>query len=145
MVALQKLPERLRVGLDAVGAGDYQHRAVENAKRALSLGGEVHVARGIQEGQAPLPQRQDRLLGEDGDAALPLQSMGIEEAVAVIDPSQLFQFSREVQHGLAQRGLARVHMRQDAQHHILFVSHVRILPDFPERINAKVEHINGVM
>ena len=145
MVALQQLPERLRVGLHPVGSGDDQHRAVQHAQRPLRLGGEVHMARGVKQGQAPLPQRQHGLLGENGDAPLPLQAVGIEEAVAVIDPSQLFQFSREVEHGLGQGGLSRVHMGQNAQHRIAFIHHTRILPAFPPRINPKCRSKNGIM
>ena len=55
----------------------------------------------------------------------------------MIDPSQRLQFSGEVEHRLGQRGLARVHMGEDAQNRIVRIHHKRILPAFSQRINRK--------
>ena len=76
-VALQQPPEGGGVALDAVGAADDQNGAVQHLEGPLHLRGEVHVAWGIQEGHLHLLPGKFRLLGENGDAPLPLQGVGI--------------------------------------------------------------------
>ena len=112
MVALQQLPQGLGVPLHPVRTADQQHRAVHHLHRPLRLGGEVHVARGVQQGELPLPPAQPGLLGEDGDAPLPLLLLGIQKGVAVVHPAQPAHRPGAVQHRLGQGGFARVHMGQ---------------------------------
>ena len=50
VVPLQQVPEGAGVGLDTVGAADHQNGAVQHLEGPLRLGGEVHVARGVQQG-----------------------------------------------------------------------------------------------
>lgn len=54
-------------------------------------------------------------LGEDGDAALPFHGVRVEEGVAVVDAAEFAYLAGSVQQRLRQRGLARVHMRQNAR------------------------------
>ena len=65
-------PQGLGVGLDPVGGGDHQHGAVQHRQGALHLRGEVHVAGGVQEGDGKAARVEPGLLGEDGDAPVPL-------------------------------------------------------------------------
>ena len=53
----------------------------------------------------------------------------------MIHPTQLFQFSGEVQHGLGQGGLARVHMGKYAQYNIV-ITHTVILSSAVRIING---------
>jgi hypothetical protein len=53
----------------------------------------------------------------------------------MIHPTQLFQFSGEVQHGLGQGGLARVHMGKYAQYNIV-ITHTVILSSAVGIING---------
>ena len=122
-VAPQQAPERLRMGLHAVRAADDQQRAVEHLQAALRLRREIDMSRRVQQRQLAVPEGQHRLLGEDRDAALALETVGIQKAVPVIDAPQFFQFSREVQKGLAERGLPRVHMGKHPEHRVFFVTH----------------------
>ena len=120
MVALQQPPQGLRVGLHAVGPADDQHRVVQNLHCTLRLGGKIRVARGVQQINPAVHQRHDGLFGEDGDPPLPLQPVGVQVAVPVVHPAQLFDLAREVQHGLGQGGLPRVHMGDQAQADLFF-------------------------
>ena len=121
MVALQQPPQGLRVGLHAVGPADDQHRVVQNLHCPLRLGGKIRVARGVQQIHRALFQRHDGLFGKNGDPPLPLQQVGVQIAVPVIHPAQLFDLAREVQHGLRQSGLPRVHMGDQPQAKLFFL------------------------
>ena len=110
--ALQKLPKGAGVGLDAVGAADDQDGAVYHLQGPLHLRGEVHVARRVQQRSLRLPKGEDRLLGEDGDAPLPLQRLRVQEGVLVVHPAQGADGAGLIEQGLGQRGLPRVHVGQ---------------------------------
>ena len=111
------------MALDAVGAADDQHRAVQHPQRPLGLGGKVHVARGIQQGEGYIPPFKYRLLGKNGDASGPFQGKGVQKGVPVVHPPQLPQTARGIKHSLRKSGLARVHMgqqtRTDSSHGLL--------------------------
>ena len=72
VVAAQELPESLGVGLYAVGAADDQNRIVRHGHGPLGLGGEIYVARGVDQGDRETLRLKPRLLGEDRDAPRPL-------------------------------------------------------------------------
>ena len=116
-VQLQQPPQSAGVGLDAVGAADHQNGVVQHRQGALHLGGEVHMARGVQQRHLQIPDGQLRLAGKDGDAPLPLQQMAVHGGAAVVHPAQLPQLAGAVEHGLGQGGFARVHMGGDADDH----------------------------
>ena len=119
-VARQQLPQRLGVGLHAVGAADHQHRVVQHLQGALGLGRKIHMPRRVQQRQLGLlgsigrRQRQHGLLGKNRDAPRTLLRVGVQKGVAVVHPAQLAQRARAVQQPLGQRGLAAVHMGQQA-------------------------------
>ena len=81
---LQKLPQGAGVVLHPVGGGDHQNGVVQKGQHPLGLGGEVHVAGGVQEDEITGLGGEPRLLGEDGDAPLPLHGIGIQIGVSVI-------------------------------------------------------------
>ena len=94
---LQQAPEGQGVGLDAVRAADHQHGAVQDLQGPLHLRGEVHMARGVQEGHLHVPRR-------------------VQKGVPVVHPPQPPDTAGGVQQGLREGGLPRVHMGQHAQH-----------------------------
>ena len=116
MIALQQPPQGPGVPLHPVRPADDQDGAVQHLESTLHLAGEVHMARGVQQGDLYTGQRQHRLLGKNGDAPGPLQGVRVQKGVAVVHPPQLPQRPRPVEHGLAQGGLARVHVGQYANH-----------------------------
>ena len=72
------------------------------------------MAGGIQQSQLQRAPGQPGLLGEDGDAPLPLLLIGVQHGVLVVHPPQLPSLAAEVEQSLGQGGFARVHMGQDA-------------------------------
>ena len=121
--AAQQTPEGLRMGLDAVCAADDKHRAVQDLQRAFRLSGKIRMPGSVQKRHLPVRKRESGLFGENGDASLPLQAVGVQEAVPMVHAPQLFQFSGMKQHGLGQGGLPRVHMGQDADHGFVRLIH----------------------
>ena len=84
----QQPPERAGVRLHAVRRADDQHGIVHHLQRALRLRGKVHMAGGVQQRDARAVRLQQRLLGEDGDAARAFDRMGIQKGVAVIHAAE---------------------------------------------------------
>ena len=127
MIPPQQTPERLGMALDAVGAADDQHSVVEHLQSALRLGGKVHMAGGVQQGDIRTSRFQQGLLGKDGDATRLFQRVGVEEGIFVIHPAQLADAARAVEHCLGEGGLAGVYMGKDAHHQLFFAffCHVR--------------------
>ena len=115
------------MALDSVGAADDQNGIVQHPHGPLRLAGEVHVARRIQKGDGGLPQRQDGLLGKDGDAPLPLDGVGVQKSVLVVHPAQTTERPTPVEQAFRQGSFARVHMGQNTdgqffhKHFFLFV------------------------
>ena len=72
VVAAQKLPEGFRVGLDAVGAADDQNRVVRYGHGPLGFGGEINMARGVDQSDGEPLCLKPRLFGKNRDAPCPL-------------------------------------------------------------------------
>ena len=100
MVALQQLPQGLGMALYAVGSADDQNGTVQHLEGALHLAGKIHMARGVQQGHLHGGQGEDRLLGEDGNAPLPLQGIGVQKSVLMVYPAQFAYRSTDVEHPL---------------------------------------------
>ena len=64
MIALQQPPQGPGVPLHPVRPADDQDGAVQHLESTLHLTGEVHMARGVQQGDLYTGQRQHRLLGK---------------------------------------------------------------------------------
>ena len=122
-VALQQPPQRLGVGLHAVGARNDKDRIVKHLQRALGFGGKIDMPGRVQQREHRLlparpgrgGQRQHRLLGKDRDAARAFLRVGVEKSVPVVDTPQPPQRARAVEHRLRQRRLAAVNMGEDAR------------------------------
>ncbi|MNJ36193.1 hypothetical protein D3C77_309720 [compost metagenome] len=115
-------PDRLRLRLDAIGATEHHHCAVEHAQRALHLDGEVDVAGGVDDVEAvlvgellgrTLPERRGGG-GGNGDPAFlflghPVHGRGtvVHFAHFVVDPGV-------EQDAFGGGGLASVNMGNDA-------------------------------
>lgn len=69
MVAPQQPPQRFGMALHAVRSADHQHGVIQHLQGALGLGGKIHMAGGVQQGDGGIARRKQRLLGKDGDAA----------------------------------------------------------------------------
>ena len=100
------------MGLYPVHPADHQHRHVQRLEGALGLGGEIHVTRGVQQGQLQRRGADHRLLGKHGDAPGPLDGIGIQKGVPVIHPAHFSDGAARVEQRLGQGGFARVHMGQ---------------------------------
>jgi len=120
LIAPQQLPERRGMPLHARRAAHDQHGAVEHLQRPLHLGGKIDVAGGIEQRQRAARQGQDGLLGKDRDAAAALLRVGIEKRIPVVDAPEGADDARLIEHGLRQRRLARVHMREQTHAKALF-------------------------
>ena len=77
------------------------------------------MARGIQQRQGGVRQRQPRLLGKDGDPPAALQRVVVQKGVPVVHPPGPPQCPGAVQHRFGQGGFAAVHVRQQACAEIL--------------------------
>ena len=104
--------------LHPVGAADDQNGVVQHLKRALHFGREIHMAGSVHQDEPLLPQRQNRLLGKDRNAPLPLQRIRVQKGIPVIHPAHLFNCAAAVEHPLGEGGLARIHMGQYASDQI---------------------------
>ena len=93
------------------------------------------MPRRVQQRHGHFPQWHDRLLGKNRDAPRTFEAVVVKKAVPMIHPTQLFQFSGKVQHGLGQGGLARVHMGKYAQYNIV-ITHTVILSSAVGIING---------
>ena len=116
---LQDPDQHPGLGLDALDRRDDQHGAVEHGQRALDLGDEVGVARGVDEVDLHRPargrqgHRRDR--GADGDAAAALDRVGVGGRVAVVDATEVPGRPGLVEESFGEGGLAGVYVRQDPQ------------------------------
>ena len=122
VVSPQQAPQRLGMPLDAVRPGHHQYGVIQHRQHALGLGGEIDVPRRIDEGDRQIAGSDDGGLGEYRDASRPLHRVGVEERIAVIDAAEPADLPRTVEQRFGQRGLARVHMSQNARDDVLFHS-----------------------
>jgi hypothetical protein len=93
-------------------AGVYQQEhAVHHAQRALHFAAEIAVARGVHDIDLGVVKKQRGILGQNGDAPLALQVVGIHHAF-----HQRFvgaENSALPQHGVHQRGFPMVYVGDD--------------------------------
>ena len=123
MVALQQPPQCHRVALDAVRAGNDQHRIIQHLQRSLGLRRKVHVAGGIQQGDLGLFQRGARhrsgrqgkhgLFGKNGNAAGFFQRIGVQKCIPMVYAPQLADAARTVEQCFRKSGFSAVHVCQN--------------------------------
>ena len=116
MVAPQQPPQRFGMALHAVRSADHQHGVIQHLQGALSLGGKIHMAGGIQQSNGSIARRKQRLLGKDSDAACFFQAVGIQKGVSVIHPPQLPDLAGTVQQSFGKRRLSGIHMGSNAHY-----------------------------
>ena len=88
-----------------------QHHAVHHLERALHLAAEVAVARGVDNVDLDVVVEDGGVLGQNGDAALALQVVGVHHALDMRFVGA--EGAALVQHGVHQSGLAVVDVRDD--------------------------------
>ena len=102
--------ERGGVRVHAGGPVRHQHAQVRRRQRPRRLGGEIDVARRVDEGEAAALPREPRLPRKHRDAPLALDGVRVQRGVAVIHTARPAQRPGHEQQLLAQGGLARVHV-----------------------------------
>src|ERR1017187_2461408 len=88
-----------------------QHDAVDNLERALHFSAEIAVAGGVDDVDLHAVVTHAGDLGEDGDASLALQVVGIHHAVYVLLMGA--EDSALIEHGVHESGLAMIYVRDD--------------------------------
>jgi hypothetical protein len=114
VVVVGLAPDRLGLGLDACDGVEDRDGTVEDAQRALDLGREVDVTRGVDDlDDVVLPEARRSSAG-DGDAALLLLDHPVHDGSAVVDLADLMGLAGVIQDSLGGRRLAGIDVRHDA-------------------------------
>jgi hypothetical protein len=100
--------------IDAGHAVEDGDGTVEDAQRALDLGGEVNVTGGVDDVDLVVLPPAGRRGGRDGDAALLLLLHPVHRGSALVDLTDLVGDAGVEQDALGGRGLAGVDVRHDA-------------------------------
>ena len=99
------------LGLGALGRVDQEEHAVDHGQGPLHLAAEVGVAGRVDDVELHVAVPDRGVLGQDGDALLPLQVVGVEDALAHV--LVLSEDAGLPEHGVDQRGLAVVDVGDD--------------------------------
>ena len=110
---------------------DQQQHAVDHLEHALDLAAEVGVAGGIDDVDAGIAVADGGILGKDGNAALPLQVVGVHDAIHRLLIGAVS--TALLEHLVHQRGLAVVNVGDDGNVAKFFVSHWYIVSLAPGR------------
>ena len=73
------------------------------------------MARGVHQRHDPVPQGNHRLLGKNRNSPRPLQLIGIQISVPVIDTPLLSDLPRQKKNRFRKRRLPRVHVGQQTR------------------------------
>ena len=124
-------PHRLGLRLDAAHGAEQGDGAVEHAKAALDLHGEVHVPGRVYDVDLRVAPGDGGSGRRDGDAAFLLLRHPVHHGRALVDLADLVRLSRVIQDALGRRGLAGIDVSHDAD-----VARVlqRILSHVPYRV-----------
>ena len=90
---------------------DEQHDAIDDLEGALHFAAEIAVAGGVDDVDLDAVITHAGDLGEDGDAALALQVVGIHDAVDVLLVGA--EDAALIEHGVDERGLAMIDVGDD--------------------------------
>ena len=118
-VALRLTPNSLGLRLNAGNGVEHGYGAVENAQGALNLGGEVHVARGVDNLEAVglvvlLPEAGGSSSG-DGHAALLLLHHPVHRRGAIMHLADLVGLASVVKDSLGSGRLTGIDVGHDAE------------------------------
>ena len=110
------------LGHGTLGGVHQQNDAVDHLQNALHLAAEVGVARGVHHVDLHVLVADGGVLGQDGDAPLPLQVAGVHDPVhhflvLPVDAALL-------EHLVHQRGLAVVNVGDDGDVSQMFILHI---------------------
>ncbi len=107
-------PHRLGLRLDAGDRVEHGDGAVEHAQRALDLGGEVDVARRVDDVDAVIAPEARGRGRRDGDAALLLLLHPVHDGGAFVDFTNLVRDPGVEQNPFRSGGLTGIDVRHDA-------------------------------
>ena len=113
-VLVRLAPHGHRLRLDAGDTVEHRDGAVEDAQRALHLGGEVDVAGGVDDVDLVVLPPAGRRGGRDRDAALLLLLHPVHDGGALVDLADLVGDAGVEEDPLGRGGLAGVDVRHDA-------------------------------
>jgi len=99
------------LGQGAFGRIDQQHDAVDHLQGAFHFAAEVGVAGGVDNVDLAAFKDDGGVLGQDGDAALPLQFVRVHHPIGDLFVGS--EGSRLTEHGVHQRGLSVVNVGND--------------------------------
>ena len=119
VIACKQAPQGFGVPLHAIVGTHNQNRVVKGAQRALSLGRKIDVAGRIHEHDVGITVVEHGLRRENRNATLALDLVRIQMRIAIVHAAALANTARVKQHGLGQRGLAGIDMRQDSNDRLL--------------------------
>ena len=111
-LGFQRLAQHVaRLRQRALAGVHQQHDAVHHLERALHLAAEIAVAGRVHDVDLDLVVENGGVLGQDGDAALALQLVGVHDAVHQFLVGA--KYAALAEHGVHQRGLAVVDVGDD--------------------------------
>ena len=119
VIARKQAPQGFGVPLHAVVGAHNQNRVVERAQCALRLGRKIDMPWCIHEHNVGIAMVEHGLRRENRDATLALDRVRIQMRIAIVHAAALANATRVEQHGLGQRGLAGIDMRQDSNDRLL--------------------------
>ncbi len=105
------LQDELRSGQRALGGVHEQENAVHHRERTLHLAAEIGVPGGVDDVDLDVTVADGGVLGENGDAPLPLEVVGVhhprDELLVLAERARL------PQHMVHEGGLPVIHVRDD--------------------------------
>ena len=111
-VGFQGLGEHVAgLGQRAFAGIDQQHDAIDHLQRALDLSAEIAVAGRVHDVDLEVVVKHGGVLGEDGDAALAFEIVGVHDAVHQLLVGA--KYAALAQHGVNQRGLSVIDVGDD--------------------------------
>ena len=119
VIACKQAPQGFGVPLHAIVGAHHQNRVVQGTQRALRLGRKIDMAGSIHEHDVGIAVVEHGLRRENRDAALALDRVSVQMRIAIVHAATLANAARVEQHGLGQRGLAGIDMRQDSNDRLL--------------------------
>ena len=119
VITCKQTPQGFGMTLYAIVGTHNQNRVVERAQRALRLGRKIDMPRRIHEHDVGIAMVEHGLRREDRNATLTLDRVRVQMRIAIVHAAALANATRVEQHGLGQRGLAGIDMRQDSNDRLL--------------------------
>src|ERR1039458_314683 len=99
------------LGKRAFAGVDQQHDAIDHFQRALHLSAKIAVAGSVHDIDLEVVVKHGGVFGEDGDAALAFQIVGVHDAVHQLLVGA--KYAALAQHGVNQRGLSVIDVGND--------------------------------